>query len=209
MSELNPIVEPQAGETATETVNAPAAPVEQNLAPVAADAAPAPTASEGEPEDENAPISLRRARELNREHQQLRREIEAAHAAREAAIAKVTELEPFSAKVSELEAKLRDVVVRNEVLKHAPSLGFVDADDALLFIKDGIAVDEKGETNVASLLAELAAKKPHLLNAPRSFATGAVTNPERVIEPQTVADLEGRSPSEVLAALARLKGKAR
>jgi hypothetical protein len=209
MSELNPIVEPQAGETATETVNAPAAPVEQNLAPVAADAAPAPTASEGEPEDENAPISLRRARELNREHQQLRREIEAAHAAREAAIAKVTELEPFSAKVSELEAKLRDVVVRNEVLKHAPSLGFVDADDALLFIKDGIAVDEKGETNVASLLADLAAKKPHLLSAPRSFATGAVTNPERVIEPQTVADLEGRSPSEVLAALARLKGKAR
>jgi hypothetical protein len=209
MSELNPIVEPQAGETATETVIAQAAPVEQNLAPAAADAAPAPTASEGEPEDENAPISLRRARELNREHQQLRREIEAAHAAREAAIAKVTELEPFSAKVSELEVKLRDVAVRNEVLKHAPSLGFVDADDALLFIKDGIEFGENGETNVSSLLTDLAAKKPHLLNAPRSFATGAVTNPERVIEPQTVADLEGRSPSEVLAALARLKGKAR
>ncbi|CAB4173340.1 hypothetical protein UFOVP1476_48 [uncultured Caudovirales phage] len=209
MSELNPTVEPQAGETATETVIAPAAPVEQNLEPVVADAAPALLASEGEPEDENAPISLRRARELNREHQQLRRDIEAAHAAREIAIAKVTELEPFSAKVSELEAKLRDVVVRNEVLKHAPSLGFVDADDALLFIKDGIEVNEAGETNVSLLLADLATKKPHLLNAPRSFATGAITNPERVMEPQTVADLEGRSPSEVLAALQRLKGKAR
>ena len=202
MSELNPTVEPQAGETATETVIAPAAPVEQNLEPVVADAAPALLASEGEPEDENA-------RELNREHQQLRRDIEAAHAAREVAIAKVTELEPFSAKVSELEAKLRDVVVRNEILKHAPSLGFVDADDALLFIKDGIEVNEAGETNVSLLLADLATKKPHLLNAPRSFATGAITNPERVMEPQTVADLEGRSPSEVLAALQRLKNKAR
>lgn len=192
------VAEPPAGAAESEPATEPEQP-----ATVSAPVAEAPVAED----DENAPISRARARELNREHQQLRREIEAAHAAREAAEQKLAEALSIAEKATSLEDQLRVERVRGAVLSQAPSLGFMNAEDALLFIRDKVVVDEIGGSNARELLSDLAKEKPYLVNTPRSMAAGAVTNPGRVSEPNSVAELDGLSPSEVIRHLSRMSGR--
>lgn len=203
--------QPQAGSTDAAQPQAGAATLAPETTPAPAVEAPeAPITSTSQlVEDEDAPITLRAARELRREHQQLRRDLEAAHAAREAAAAKLTELEPFTVRVKELEEALADAVIRGEVAKTAPSLGFADTEDALLFIQDEIEVKEDGTTNVGDLLSALAKSKPYLVNTPRSIASGAVTNTPRAIEPNSVNELDGLSKSEIFENLQRMVRRTR
>jgi hypothetical protein len=201
--------ETQAVSPTAATEETQAAPVEQ--APQTAVVnAPVPSedvAAAVEAEADDTPISLAKARELRREHQQLRRDLEAAHTAREVAEKRAQDTTAQAARVSELEAALGEAVIRGEVAKTAPALGFVNADDALLFIENKVEVAEDGSTNIMALLTALAEDRPYLVSTPRTVATGAVTNPARSIEPQSVGDLEGMSPSAVVSALAKLTGR--
>ena len=201
--------ETQAVSPTAATEETQAAPVEQ--APQTAVVnAPVPSedvAAAVEAEADDTPISLAKARELRREHQQLRRDLEAAHTARELAEKKAQDTTAQAARVTELEAALGEAVIRGEVAKTAPALGFVNADDALLFIENKVEVAEDGSTNIVALLNALAEERPYLVSTPRVVATGAVTNPARSIEPQSVGDLEGLSPSAVVSALAKLTGR--
>ena len=210
MDQLTPVAaETQAVSPTAATEETLAAPVEQ--APQAAEAI-APVTPEDVPaaveaEADETPISLAKARELRREHQQLRRDLEAAHTARELAEKKAQDIAAQAARVVELEAALGEAMIRGEVAKTAPAIGFVNADDALLFIEDKVEVAEDGSTNIEVLLKALAEERPYLVSTPRVVATGAVTNPARTIEPQSVDDLEGLSPSAVVSALAKLTGR--
>lgn len=196
-------------DTATETTPAdvsdatPAPPVGEAPAPVIAEPTPSPAPQQPE-DDEDLPITLRAARELRREHQQLRRDIDAAHAARETAEKRLAEVEPLVGRLGELQGRLRETQVRADVASVAPTLGFANPDDALLFIRDRIEVAEDGSTNARALLESLAAEKPYLLNTPRSIATGAVTNVARQSEPSSVLELDGLDPVTTARHLARL-----
>lgn len=195
--------------TQADATDAPVLPPAGETTPVPApEPAPITSPVDQEPESEDdLPITLRAARELRREHQQLRRDIDAAHAAREAAERRLSEIEPLAGQVETLRTTLKDAQVRAEVLSVAPTLNFANPDDALLFIRDAITTGPDGTTNIRPLLEELATAKPYLLNTPRSIASGAVTNVVRRSDPASVLDLDGLSPAEAARQLARLAGK--
>lgn len=212
MDQLTPVAaETQAVSPTAATEEAQAAPiVEQAPQEAVATATDSPedvTAAVEAEADDQILISLAKAKELRREHQQLRRDIEAAHTAREAAEAKVTEIEANAARVEELERALGEALIKAEVVKTAPALGFVNPDDALLFVEDKIEIAEDGSSNIEELLKALAAERPYLLGTPRMVGVAAVTNPARSVEPQSVDELEGLSPSAMVAALAKLTGR--
>lgn len=210
MSDTTTVVEGQAPETeATEPVVE--TPVVEAVAEVAAPAE-APAAAAETNQDDALTVAEAKAEKRLAEIKALRSqrdELRTALEAKEAEVAKIEEAAAASKdateKVTALEAALRASRVEAAVIRAAQTRKLADPDLVLrLLDQSAVSYDEAGApSNFDAVLDDLVAKHPILVATP-AIATGSVINAHRSGDPKSVADLEGLSGNELLAALNRL-----
>lgn len=110
---------------------------------------------------------------------------------------KEQELAEKQAEIEKANNRIRDLTISQAVLSQASKLNIVDPEAALLFIKNDIELDDKGNaTNVEGLLKDLIKEKPYLVaqQQQRQAASGGATNPSR-------AQTSGQSAETLVARL--------